>query len=115
MDDRSAGWAAAGGILMIIVSSLKFALAGFIGLFNDQWVVRGFTGYYFIDIPAAAWWMLVLGVFVVLAGLGVLAGQTWARVVGVAAVTLAAISEFLWLPIYPIWSIMMMALYVSWW
>ncbi len=74
MDDRWAGWAAAAGILMIMVGSFR-AFTGFIGLFNDQWVVRGFTGYYFIDITAAAWWMLILGIFVVLAGLGVLAGQ----------------------------------------
>ncbi len=111
MDDRWGAWAMTGGLVMIMVGSFR-ALAGFIGIFNDQWVVRGFTGYYFVDVSALAWWMFILGSFVALAGLAVLAGQTWARVVGVIAITLATISEFFWLPVYPIWSILMITLYV---
>ena len=111
MDSKWSGWAAAGGMLMVIVGIFR-ALTGFIGLFNDEWVVRGFSAYYFVDISALAWWMLIMGLLLVLAGLGVLAGQTWARVVGVIFVGLAAISELFWIPVYPIWSIVMLALYV---
>jgi hypothetical protein len=44
--------------------------------------------------------------------LAVLAGQTWGRVIGVIFVGLAAISEMMWIPVYPIWSIMMVVLYI---
>jgi hypothetical protein len=111
MDDRWSGWAAAGGLLMIMVGAFR-AITGFIGLFNDQWVVRGFSGYFFVDVSALAWWMLIVGVLLVFAGLAVLAGQTWGRVIGVIFVGLAAISEMMWIPVYPIWSIMMMVLYL---
>ena len=109
-NDKWAGWAAGGGILMIVVGLFR-AITGFIGLFNDQWVVRGFSAYYFVDVSALAWWMLIVGLLLVLAGLAVLAGQTWGRVIGVIFVGVALISEMMWLPVYPIWSIVMIALY----
>jgi len=111
MEDKWAGWAGAGGLFMVMMGGFR-AFTGFIGLFNQEWVVRGFSGYYFVDVGALAWWMLILGLLVALAGLGILAGQTWARAVGVIVLILGAISEFMWLPVYPIWSILMLAFYV---
>jgi hypothetical protein len=42
-----------------------------------------------------------------LAGFGVLAGQVWARAVGVLMAVLAAVANLLFIPAYPIWSILM--------
>jgi len=36
--------------------------------------------------------------------MGILAGQTWARVVGIAVAALAALANFAFLPYYPIWA-----------
>lgn len=104
-------WALVGGVLMLIAGAFR-ALTGVVGLFNDQWVLRGFTGYYFVDVTAVAWWMVIIGLLLLAAGLGVIAGQTWARVTGVIAITLACISELFWIPIYPIWSIMMVVVFI---
>ena len=41
--------------------------------------------------------------------LGLLAGQTWARVVGIAFAVLAAVANFAFLPYYPFWSILVIA------
>jgi hypothetical protein len=79
--DRWAGWAAAGALLLITVGAFR-AITGFIGIFKDEWVVRGFNAYYFIDVSGLAWWMLIMGLLLIFAGLAVLAGQTWGRVVG---------------------------------
>ena len=109
--DRWQGWAATGGILMIVFGGFK-AISGFIGLFNDEWIVRGFTGYYFVDISALASWYLIVGVILVLAGMAVLNGKAWGRWVGVFAAGIAIISELMWLPIYPVWSILLITLYI---
>ncbi len=111
MNSKWAGWAATGAILMVIVGGFK-AISGFIGLFNDEWLVRGFNAYYFIDISALAWWYLIVGVILVLAGLAVMNGRAWGRWVGVFAAGIAIISELLWLPIYPLWSILLITMYV---
>ena len=111
MNSKWVGWAATGGILMVIVGGFK-AVSGFIGLFNDEWLVRGFNAYYFIDISALAWWYLLVGLFLVFAGLAVLNGRAWGRWVGVFAAGVAIISELLWLPVYPLWSILLITMYV---
>jgi hypothetical protein len=111
MRDKWQGWAAAGGILMVIVGSFK-AISGFIGLFNDEWIVRGFDAYFFVDISALAWWYLIVGLILFAAGFAVLSGKTWGRWVGVLAASVAAFSELFWIPIYPIWSILLVTLYV---
>jgi len=109
-NDKWTGWAAGGAFLMIVVGAFR-AFTGFIGIFRDQWVVRGFSAYYFIDVSALAWWMLFMGLLLVFAGLAILAGKTWGRVIGAIFAGLAMISEMMWIPVYPIWSILMMAMY----
>jgi hypothetical protein len=107
--DRWSGWAMAGGMIMILVGIFR-ALAGFIGLFNSAWVMRGFSGYYITSSSGVAWWTMIIGVLLVLGGLAVLAGRNWGRWVGIIFVGLAAISELFWIPIYPFWSIMILVL-----
>jgi hypothetical protein len=110
VDSKWQGWAAMAGILMVIVGAFK-AFSGVIGLFNDQWIVRGFNAYYFIDLTALAWWYIIIGVILVLAGLAAMQMKAWGRWVGVIAVGLAMISELMWLPVYPIWSILLITIY----
>jgi hypothetical protein len=110
MNDKWQGWAAMAGILMVILGGFK-AISGFIGLFNDEWIVRGFNAYFFVDLTALAWWYLIIGLILVFAGLAAMQMKAWGRWVGVIAVGLAMISELMWLPIYPIWSILLVTLY----
>jgi len=52
----------------------------------------------------------------VLVGACVLLGQTWARWAGVVVAIMSAVGSFLWLPFYPIWSIIVIAVdvFVIW-
>jgi len=111
MDGKWSGWAAAAAILMLVVGGFK-ALSGVIGLFNDEWIVRGFNAYYFIDLTALAWWYIIVGVILLFAGWAVLNGQAWGRWVGVFAAGCAIISALMWLPVYPIWSILLITMYI---
>jgi hypothetical protein len=58
----------------------------------------------------------VVGVIVALAGWGLLSGQTWARVVGITVAAISATTNFLFIPYYPFWSILIIALdvFVIW-
>ncbi len=111
MNDKWQGWAAAGAVLMVVVGAFR-VFSGIVGLFNDQWLVRSLGGgYYFVDVSALAWWFIVIGVILLLAGYAVMNGKTWGRVVGVVAVSIALVSELMWIPLYPIWSILLVVLY----
>jgi len=51
------------------------------------------------------WTILILGGIEFIVGIGVLAGQRWAAWAGIAFATLNAIGPLLYLPSYPVWSI----------
>ncbi|MEU9112647.1 hypothetical protein AB0D04_12800 [Streptomyces sp. NPDC048483] len=53
---------------------------------------------------------LILGIVVALAGAALFTGAAWARVVGVTLAGLSMIANFIWLPHYPLWAIVLIAL-----
>jgi len=55
----------------------------------------------------------VLGVLVLAAGFGVMAGATWARVVGIALASLSALANLAFIAAYPMWSIIVIAVDVA--
>lgn len=63
-----------------------------------------------IDVTTWGWIHLILGIVVAVAGLCLFLGQTWARVVGVIIAVLSAVANFLFIPYYPFWSIIIIAL-----
>jgi hypothetical protein len=72
------------------------------------------AGYY---SDSSGWWAgPALFAALALTGLGALSGQTWARVVGIILAGLSAIANFLFIPYYSLWSMMIIALdvFVIW-
>jgi hypothetical protein len=104
-------WATLGSILMMIVGGFKL-IAGIIGLFKDQYLVQGFNGYALVDVTGLAIWWLVIGAVLLFGGMAALSGKSWGYVVGIMAAALAAISEFFSIPYTPVWSIIMIVVYV---
>lgn len=56
-------------------------------------------------LAAYGWLWLAVGVLLIAAGLGVLSGAEWARWFGIVVAALGAISAFLWIYVFPIWSL----------
>jgi hypothetical protein len=100
-----------GAILMMIVGAFKL-LTGVIGLFRDEWLLSGYNGYMLVDITGLAIWWLVVGALLLFGGMAILQSKQWGRIVGIIAVSLAIISEFFMLPVTPMWSIIMLVLYI---
>jgi hypothetical protein len=97
----------------LIVTGICQALAGIAALFRDQVYVATPNYIYSFDVTAWGWVHLVLGVILALTGLGVLQGQTWARVLGITIASLSIIANFLFLPHYPLWSLVIIALDIA--
>jgi hypothetical protein len=117
--EEASGWASGFVLfaaLMMIMAGIWQGLAGLIALFENEFYVA--TRNYLFEFDATSWgWIhLLLGVIVGLAGLGLLAGQTWARVVGITLAVLSAIANFLFIPYYPFWSMLIIAVdvFVIW-
>ena len=106
------GFTAFAGILLLIVGSFQ-AIMGLAGILEDEFFVV--TEDYFLKFDATTWgWIhLILGIVVVLAGFGLFSGAVWARTVGVILAVISAIVGFAWIPWYPVWGIVWIAIAVA--
>jgi hypothetical protein len=113
------GWAAGFIVfaaVMMLMSGVFEALQGLIGIFQNEFYVQTRNYLFKFDATTWGWIHLILGIIVALAGWGLLSGRTWARVVGITVAALSAIANFLWLPYYPFWSLLIITLdvFVIW-
>jgi len=105
-----AGWVVFAGTLMIMLGMFH-AIQGVVALFNDEYFLVGSSGLTLqLDYSAWGWVHLIGGAVVLLAGIGVLAGQMWARVVGVLLAVVSAVANFAFIAAYPVWSSIMIAM-----
>ncbi|TQM44865.1 hypothetical protein FB388_2251 [Pseudonocardia cypriaca] len=106
------GFAMFAGVLMII-AGIWSVLAGFAAILNDEVYVTTPQYVYSFDITGWGWIHLILGVLVAVAGVGVIQGATWGVVFGIALASLSALVNFAFIPHYPVWSILIIALDVA--
>jgi hypothetical protein len=112
MNSKSmAGWIGFAGILMLIVGSMDF-FEGLIALIRDNYYVVTGSGFLVVDLTTWGWIMLIWGAVLVLAGLGLLAGQSWARWFAIIVVGLNFFAQlgFVGGSQYPLWALIVMIL-----
>lgn len=92
-------------------------IGGLFAIFTGiEAIVRGgfylVTSNYLYNINLTGWgWIhLILGALVFIAGGALFARQNWARWVGVFLASVSAVLNFLFIPRYPIWAILVIAL-----
>jgi hypothetical protein len=112
---RSAEVGGAGWIVyaaaVLIVGGLFEAIWGLTGLFRTAYFVAPSSGLVVAyNYTAWAWIHIAIAVLLVLTGLAVLAGQRWARYVGICLAGLSMIANFLTLAALPFWSLVMIAI-----
>jgi hypothetical protein len=100
------GWIYFAGVMLVIGGSLNL-IYGLIAILDDEWVVFGARGAVYFDISTWGWIHLILGIIVLLAGFGVMTGNVLARTVGVLVAGVSMIINFLALPVYPIWALIL--------
>lgn len=103
------GWIYFAGI-MLIIGGIFSATYGLIAVVNDNWAVWGNRGTVYLDLTQWGWVHLFVGALVILAGVGVLSGNILARTIAVLIAGLSMVFNFVALPIYPVWSILMITI-----
>ena len=105
------GWAVFGGIVLIIagVFDALFGLAAIIGP-SSAYFVSVTGNLWLLDISAWGWWHLILGLALVLVGVFVLRGASWARITAVVLAGVNAVSQLATLPYAPWWALIVIAL-----
>ncbi|MET1005751.1 MAG: hypothetical protein ABWX96_09395 [Propionibacteriaceae bacterium] len=109
---KAPGWAKGfilfAGVMMMITGTFEI-VAGFAGIITNEFYVT--TPNYVLEFDATIWGVihLLLGVLVVFAGLGVLSGNRWGRIVGIGLVGFSALANFAFLPHFPFWATIIIA------
>ena len=106
------GWAGFAGVMLIMIGVFD-VIQGLVALFNDEFFVVTQEWVFEFDITAWGWIQLILGVILIASGIGIFSGNVAARTIGVIIAGLAAIVNFAWLPYYPVWSIIVIAICVA--
>ena len=109
----ASGWAVGGlafaGTVMIVIGVFQ-VIAGLAAILEgDFFVVR--ANYVFeIDPSGWGWIHLIVGVLMFLIGASLLARQAWAGVATVVLASISAIVNFFFIPYYPFWALLVIAL-----
>ena len=99
--------------IMLVVAGAYHALTGLAAVLRDQIYLQTPSYTYQLDLTGWGWTHLLVGALVLGTGIAVLQGATWGRVVGLALVIVSLLANFLFLPYYPVWSILIIALDVA--
>ncbi|MDX6635227.1 MAG: hypothetical protein QOF06_1430 [Solirubrobacterales bacterium] len=111
--DDVSGWAVGGVVfaatVMMIIGFFQI-IAGLVAIIDDEFfvVTRNYT--FDLDTTAWGWIHLILGILLVMVAFGLFARSTWAGVTAIMLLALSAVENFFFIPYYPFWAILVIAL-----
>ncbi|MFG2824006.1 hypothetical protein ACGFX4_31830 [Kitasatospora sp. NPDC048365] len=96
------------GIALSVGGTLSI-LMGAAGIAHDS--LFSAAGYaYRFDLTSWGWIHVVIGAGLSAAGVAVLAGWGWGRWAGIVTAAISLVTQFMFIPYYPLWSIPAMAI-----
>src|SRR5581483_1432681 len=102
-----AGWAYFAGFMMMLLGILE-GIAGLAGIFNDKFYTVSENSLLVFSFKTWGWINLVLAIIIFMAGLELLRGAAWARIVAVFLAGMSFVANMGFINAYPPWSITMM-------
>ncbi|PPK71360.1 hypothetical protein V5P93_003225 [Actinokineospora auranticolor] len=108
---RVSGWLTFGGLVVFLVGAIDVGV-GLVALTRSGFYRTPDGDLLVFDYTAWGWIWLVFGLIGVVSGIGVQFGALWARVGALALALLSVVGHLLFLPAYPLWSIVAITLSV---
>ncbi|KUL28152.1 DUF7144 family membrane protein [Actinoplanes awajinensis] len=118
-ESRATGWVAwvlFGGILLVLLGAIHLTV-GLVTLLRPEFIAGDRADLLLpVSLTALAWMHLALGVLALVTGAGLIRGLTWARVVAIQLAVLAALVNFTFIAVFPVWSIIavVLATLIAW-
>jgi hypothetical protein len=107
------GWATGGIVFaacVLTIVGVFEVINGLAAIINDEFFVKVRHYAFHVDITAWGWIHLFLGIALVATGFGLFNRSTWAGVTAIFLASLSAVANFFFIPYYPFWSILVIAL-----
>ena len=100
-------------VALLILAGILQILQGLAAVTSDQLYAPAPGQALVMSLTTWGWVHLVVGTIAFAVGIGVFYGATWARWAGMAIAGLQALAQFLFLPFYASWSLVIVALDVA--
>ena len=101
----------AGAVMTVL--GINQGFLGIAAIVNDEIYVPVTDYVYGLDLTGWGWIHLTFGALLVVTGISVLRGKDWARGVGMGLASLNLVANFVFIPYYPLWSILLIALDIA--
>lgn len=113
-NNEMSGWVGWVGFasIMLYLAGFFHLIAGFVALFKNTVYVVGTNNLWALDYTQWGWIHVLGGLLLILAASSLATGKMYGRIVAVCAALLSAAVNMLFVPVYPIWSILTMAISV---
>ena len=97
---------------MMVLIGVFQVIAGLVAIIDDDYYVVTANYTFELDVTAWGWIHLILGVVIFCAGVALFSFKPWAGYLAIALAILSAIANFFFIPYYPFWSLVVIALAV---
>lgn len=108
------GWVGFAGFLMIL-NGIFQTIVGLVGIFRSSFYLVSSNSTQLLviqDVRTWGWVHLLVGIIVIIAGVSLFSGATWARVLAVLMAMSTAIAHMVSISLYPLWSLIAITLSV---
>lgn len=99
-----------GAAVLLFVAAVLSVLAGVSAVAADELFVEGPEYIWQFSVTAWGWIHIILGALLAITAIALMTGAMWARITAVFMAGLSIIGHFMWIPYYPWWSIVVIAL-----
>jgi hypothetical protein len=106
------GFSGFAGALMVLAGIFQ-AFEGLTAIFTQNFYVVGHNYLFQFNVTTWGWIHLIIGSIIAYAGVRVFSGRGWARGTGIFLAILSALANFFYIPYYPIWSLVIIALNIA--
>ena len=103
------GGMAFGGSVMLIIGIFHL-IAGLVAIVSEEFFAVIPNYIFAFDVTVWGWIQLILGVVIVGTGVSLIGRLPWAGVAAILVAGLSAIANFVFIPYYPFWSLLVIGL-----
>ncbi|MFF5036232.1 DUF7144 family membrane protein [Nocardia salmonicida] len=97
-------------VILLLVAGILSIVRGIAGVTKDEIFLIPSEYSYQLDVSNWGWIHLSLGILLVAVAIGMMLTATWARIFAYSLAALSIIANFLSLPYYPWWSVIIIAI-----
>ncbi len=107
--EQLSGWGVFAGFLMVLAGVFQ-AFFGIVALFNTNYYVVVPNALLIVNVTTWGWIHLIVGLLLLLAGLSLLGGGMFGRVIAIMLAMVSAFANLVFLPVSPVWSVIVITI-----